>query len=110
MFIVFAERRHIFHTGTRTVAKHFPAILVNLLEELAQINAHRTNGYAGTAINTAPDHVIETHKLKHLSVGFIFADAHPLRLALFGKASRAVTGWDRPADRRYNVYIFPFLW
>src|SRR5664280_1785007 len=92
MFIVLTERRHIFHTGTGAVSEHFPAILVDLLEELAQINAHRTNGDAGTAINTASDHVIQTHELKHLSIGLIFANAHPLRLTLFHKTSRAVAG------------------
>src|SRR5664280_2049226 len=92
MFIVLTERRHIFHTGTGAVSEHFPAILVDLLEELAQINAHRTNGNAGTAINTASDHVIQTHKLKYLCIGFVFSNAHPLRLTLFHKTSRTVTG------------------
>ena len=36
--------------------------------------------------------MVETHKLKYLSIGLVFADAYPLRLTLFHKASRAVTG------------------
>jgi len=92
MFIIFTQRRHIFHRRTGTVSEKLPAILIYLLEELAQINAHRTNGNAGTAINAASDHVIQTHELKYLSIGLVFADAYPLRLTLFHKASRAVTG------------------
>ena len=92
MFIVLAQRRHIFHAGTRAVTEQFPAILINLLEELAQVNTHRANGNTGPAIHAASDHMIQTHKLKYLCIGFVFADTYPLRLTLFHKAGRAVAG------------------